>query len=93
MSDSWKLIPAEQMTLRSYRCGVAAGQCLRLKRDLAMHDHAGRPTGAVYPAGEVWRVLGGNPSEPDIVWLWKPNGDRHTWDNETLLDWFEIETE
>ena len=76
------------MTLRTYGCGLSAGDRLRLRRDLPIRDHKGRPTGVVHRAGEIWTVLTGDPLEPGIVWLRQPDGERHTWD-ETVLDWFE----
>ena len=50
-SEHWKFVSPDQMSLRSYRCGVAAGQRLRLKRDLAVRYHTGEPTGEVHPSG------------------------------------------
>jgi len=88
MPEEWKFVPAEAMVLQRYRCGVSAGDELRLRRDLSISDENG-PTGVVHLAGEVWQVLKGNPEEAHIVWLRSPNAERQTWDDETLLDWFE----
>ena|SRR5579862_954891 len=82
-----KFIPAVAMTLTEYRCGVCAGTEVRLKRVLAVRDHKGRIT-RTHRIGEIWRVLTGNPSEPNVVRLRQPNGRQHTWDDDKLLSWF-----
>lgn len=88
MTEDWKFVPPEAMTLGAYRCGVQAGGRLRLGRGLPIRDHRGRPSGRVHRAGEIWTVLTGNPDEPDVVWLRQPDGGQHTWDD-TVLEWFE----
>lgn len=76
------------MTLEVYSCGVRAGDILRLRHDLHTRYHDGRPTGVIHPAGEENVVLFGNPNEPDVVWLRRPDGEQHTWDN-TIFETFE----
>lgn len=89
MNDEWKLITPEMMTLRSYPCGVNAGEVLSLREDLHYADNKGKPTGKLRTAGEEAMVLTGNPDEPDIVWIRWRDGERATWDS-TILDFFEI---
>lgn len=89
MSEDWEFIPGSAMTMRAYKSGFAAGQRVRLRKQLAIRDHTGAPTGKVHQAGELWTVLAGNPREPDVVWLREPNGEAHTWDDDDMLTWFE----
>lgn len=85
--DEWKLVT--EYSLLRYPCGVAAGERIRLRRELVIRDHAGLPTGPVLAAGEVWTVRPGNVNEPDTIWLCEPSGHAHTWDAASLWDWFE----
>ena len=67
--------PVEQ-----YRCGVRAGDRVRLRRDIGAH-----------PSGEIWSVLRGAAEEPIVVWLLQADGETHTWgDDEDFLATFEI---
>lgn len=88
MKEEWKLVATHQMRLMEYPCGVQAGDILRLRGDLRVRDHRNQPTNETYPAGEENVVLYGNPEEPNVIWLERPNGVRHTWD-ETVLETFE----
>jgi len=69
-----------------YPCGLKAGDELELLRRLEIEDHDGRVTKHHEP-GEIWIVLSGVVSEPDVIWLRQPDGERHTWD-ETIFEWF-----
>jgi hypothetical protein len=84
MTTEWKLITSDQMRLENYPCGVRAGDILRLRRGLHIRDHRNRMTGTIHLAGEENVVLLGNPDEPNIIWLERPGGEQHTWD-ETVL--------
>lgn len=91
MTDDGRFRIVSSYTLAVYPCGIHAGQKSQLKRDLPIRD----PTGtivAIYQAGGVWQVLKGTVDEPDIVWLRQPDGRRHTWDDDELLDWLEVLT-
>lgn len=88
-SNSWQLITQDSMTLRDYPCGISAGDELRLIRDLRIMSHEGHATGKAYAAGSIEIVLRGNPAEPNTVWLRHADGEQHTWDDESLLEWFE----
>ena len=84
--------PAEYLDSRALDCypnGVRAGARLRLKNDLPIYDHEGRPSGVVHRAGEIWVALPGRSTSPDVVRLEKPDGSPHTWDGCDLLQWFE----
>lgn len=87
--ESWQLITQDAMTLHDYPCGVSAGDELRLVSDLHIVDSSGRATGKVYAAGSVEIVLWGNPAEPNTVWLRHADGEQHTWDANSLFEWFE----
>jgi hypothetical protein len=89
MSDSdWKLV--DTYTVSSYRCGLRAGDRVALRRDFVVRDHLGRPTGKVYPAGEVWSVLNGSEDDPGVIWFRQADGERHTWDDgPEVFEWFE----
>ena len=89
MSEDWKLVTADQMTLEEYACGVKAGDILRLRSDLHIRDSHGQPTDKIQPAGEKNVVLFGNRDEPDVIWLERPDGEQHTWDL-SILDTFEL---
>jgi hypothetical protein len=84
----WQLVT--EYGLREYRCGLRAGENVRVKREIVIRDHRGKPTGEVHPVGEIWAVLSGVAAEPHVIWLREPNGDRHTWDEDTFFGTFEI---
>lgn len=71
-----------------YPCGAVAGERVRLSKTLVITDHEGNPTGEVHPIGEVWSIIIGIATEPNVVWLREPNGDEHTWDDDTFWEWF-----
>ena len=68
--------------VRSYACGLSAGDRVELRKAIVVLDHTGVPTGVVNPAGEIWTVLTGSESDPGVIWFRQPDGDRHTWDDD-----------
>ena len=77
--------------VQDYRCGLRAGDRVRLKHDIIVRDHLGKPTGVIHRAGEIWVVLSGAAEDPAIVWLRQPDGKRHTWDDApSIFNIFEI---
>ena len=86
---SWKFV--SEYAVRSYVCGLRAGDHVELKKPLVVRNQAGDPTGAVHPAGEVWTVLPGSTDDPGVVWFRQPDGDRCTWadDAAQIADWFQ----
>jgi hypothetical protein len=85
--NQWKLIHNYDVT--NYQCGLKAGDWVRLRKDLHTARHDGTPTG-VYLAGEIWHVLSGASEDPGVVWFRRPDGNRHTWDDDpSIFDWFE----
>jgi len=82
-------IPDETNRITEYKCGLVAGQHVRLKKDLVITCH-GVPTGKVYPTGEEWVVLTGIATDP-VLWFGRPDGNRHTWDDNcaSVDEWFE----
>lgn len=74
-----------------YPCGLKAGNTLELLRRIQFQDHDGSVTGQHHEPGEVWVVLSGVVSEPNVIWLCQPDGDQHTWD-ETIFECFKKKT-
>lgn len=83
----WKLVT--DYSIAKYRCGICAGESVRLIQDLIIRDHRHKPTGEIHPAGEVWTVLCGVKNEPDVIWLRESDGSSHTWDDNDFWNWFE----
>lgn len=92
VSADWKLhIPTKENSFLHYQCGLVAGQQVALRKDLIVRDHNGKPTGEVYPKGEIWTVLSGIKSDP-VLWFRQADGERHTWDDDAahVNEWFEV---
>ena len=87
-ADEWKLVT--EYGLSPYPCGLVAGSKVRLRKDLAIRDHANQPTGRVHHRGEIWTVLSGVKEEPDVIWLQQADGERCTWDDKSFDEWFEV---
>lgn len=84
----WKYI--DRYDVLEYRCGLRAGDYVRLRRDLVIRDSQGNPTGEIHNAGEIWQVLPGASEDPQVVFLLQPDGQRHTWDDDpSIYEWFE----
>jgi len=90
MSDLKLHIPTESNLITHYKCGLIAGQRVRLKKDLIVKTWEGIPTGAVHPCGEEWIVLTGITSDP-VLWFRQPDGERCTWSDDAIEveEWFE----
>jgi hypothetical protein len=87
--DKFKLVTEYPIT--DYKCGARAGDRVRLRRDIAIHNHTGAPTGELHLAGDIWLVLRGAAEEPVAVWLRQADGETHTWsDDDDFLRTFEI---
>jgi hypothetical protein len=87
--DTFKLIT--DYPISEYRCGVRAGDQVRLKLDLQVRDHRGRSAGPMHRRGEVWFVLRGAAEEPRVIWLRQADGGTHTWnDDAEFFQTFEI---
>ena len=87
----WKLhIPDDSNRIVEYKCGLAAGQLVRLKKQLVV-TCKGKPTGKVHPVGEEWIVLSGVKTDP-VLWFQEPDGERCTWDDDkkSVEEWFEL---
>lgn len=90
MSD-WKLhVPTESNRITQYKCGLVAGQRVRLRKELVMTDRNGQATGAIHPCGEEWTVLPGISTDP-VLWFQRSDGERCTWDDDAISidEWFE----
>lgn len=87
--SKWKLVTS--YPIKKYKCGLKAGDKLRLKEDLAIRDHKGKSAGQISQAGGIWAVLPGSKEPPVVVWLRQPDGVRHTWDDDkTIFETFEV---
>jgi hypothetical protein len=84
-----RYVPITDFSLTQYRCGLKAGDSVRLTKDLEDLDSDGRPT-AIHKKGEVWQVLSGSPQDPEALWLGEPAGELHSWDDDdSIWDQFE----
>ena len=89
--SEWKLhVRTESNRITHYKCGLVAGQRVRLKKDLVVTGRGGVPTGAVHRRGEEWAVLTGITTDP-VLWFSQPDGERCTWDDDaaSVDEWFE----
>lgn len=85
----WKFV--SHFPIEHYKCGLNAGDRVSLKEDIIVKDFKGKPTGKVYPKGEIWEVLSGSKEEPVVVWFRQADGERHTWDDdESIFKTFEV---
>jgi hypothetical protein len=83
-------LPIDTFTVQTYRCGLRAGDQLRLRQPLPRYDTDRVPTGESRVVGEVWTVLTGSPDDPEALWLRQPNGDLHSWsDDESIFVYFD----
>jgi len=85
-SDEYRLVTEYDLT--DYPCGLKAGMKLRITKEIVI-SQGSKPTGQVFPVGEVWTVLRGVLDEPHIIWLRQADGKPHTWDAEDIFDTFE----
>jgi hypothetical protein len=85
--------PAQPVAdVRPCKCGLVTGQVIVLKKDLPIHNYKGEQT-ALHKAGETWTVLGPE-FEDNIVWLRRPDGEPHTWDDDaSIFEFFEVLSE
>jgi hypothetical protein len=87
-AKEWKLV--DSFPVSEYRCGAKAGDRVRLRRELVIEDSSGKPTGKVFPSGDVWTVIRGAAEEPRVLWLRTSDQESHTWDDDaSFWDWFE----
>lgn len=87
--EEWEFVTNDMMTLREYPCGVCVREILKLRCDMDIKKHDGMLTGKKREAGELARVLFGNPEYPGDIWLRWKDGEVFTWDDKTIFDWFE----
>ncbi len=85
-----RYVPVTEFNIQQYSCGLRAGDLVRLRNDLPRLDEDGNPTGKVYAAGEVWRVLSGAEADPTALWLRQADGQLHAWDDDpSIFETFE----
>lgn len=71
-----------------YKCGLKAGERLRLFRPLEITSHDGTLL-RIRDPGEIWTVLPPCRTDP-VIFLSEPGGDRHTWDDDySIFEYFE----
>ncbi len=88
-----KFILVDEYPVTKYKCGLKAGDQVRLKKDLVGFDHKNRPTGEVDPKGQVWTVLRGSIVDGYVdVWFRKADGELTSWNDnrESIATWFEL---
>jgi hypothetical protein len=68
-----------------YKCGLIAGDSLRLKQDIYILNSAGKRTGEVLTSGGIWTVLKGASEERRVLWSRQPDGKAHTWDDDASV--------
>jgi hypothetical protein len=87
-NDEYRLVTEYPIT--EYKCGLKAGDKVKLKKDIIVTDHKGKPTGKKYSKGEIWIVLTGAKEDPIVVWFRQADGERHTWDDDkSIFETFE----
>jgi hypothetical protein len=77
-------LPAE-FPVTDYRCGLRAGDKVRLVRDIVITDDYGFPTGKTFLKGEIWTVQPGAMDETVVVWFSRADGNLHTWDDDESI--------
>jgi hypothetical protein len=82
MAD-YKLV--KNYPIKKYKCGLQAGDYVKLIRNIVIKDHNNKPTRKKHLKGEIWRVLPGAKESPVVVWFRQADGDRHTWDDDETI--------
>jgi hypothetical protein len=78
-AEADEYLPVATFTITSYRCGLHAGERIRLKEDAA-----------VYRAGEILTVLTGAEEDPYCLWTLDATGRTCSWDDKPeIFDLFE----
>ena len=88
--DKYKLVTEYKVT--AYRCGLKAGDRVRLKKDIEIKNHDDLPTGKKFKKGDVWTVIPGSKEGRIDVWFRQSDGQPHTWDDDSqsITEWFEV---
>jgi hypothetical protein len=82
-------LPIDTFTVHTYRCGLTAGDQLRLRHPLPRQNDSGLTVEAHNP-GEIWTVLTGSLDDPAALWLRQPDGTLHSWsDDDSIFESFE----
>ena len=81
MMDPKYKLPAE-FPVMEYKCGLKAGDKVKLIRNLVITDDYGLPTGKAYPKDEIWTVEPGAKGDTVVVWFRRADGKLHTWDDD-----------
>jgi len=88
MKNKWKLIV--DYPVKKYACGLVAGQRVRLRENIEVKELNGTIV-EIIQAGEIWEVIPGSDEPPVVVWLRRPDGQRHTWDDSaSFFDTFDV---
>jgi len=88
--NDWKLVT--DFSVANYHCGLRAGDTVELIKDLEVRQE--ERLVEVIKSGEEWVVLKGSPDSPGVVWLRRPNGKLHTWDDDQeLFEHFQMKSQ
>ena len=88
----WTLhTPISENQFHAYRCGLVAGQRVKLRKDLVVLDHENKPSGKTHRKGDEWIVLPGILADP-VLWFRQSDGARCTWDDDagSVEEWFDV---
>lgn len=87
--NQWKLIG--DFPVAAYKCGLKAGDKLRLTHRLEISYKSGKLTGVSYRKGSIWHVTRGTNVKPLVVWMINPDREMHTWnDDPSIFEHFEV---
>ena len=81
--QKWKLVTS--FPIQSYKCGLVAGQKIRLKSGYEVFCTDGSASGRKHETGEIWTVLSGADEDKVVVRLRDANGDLCTWDDDAKI--------
>jgi hypothetical protein len=84
MADSQYKLPTE-FTVMEYKCGLKAGDKVKLICDIIIRDDYGLPTGVAYAKGEIWDVQPGAKDKTVVVWFRRADGKLHTWNDDEAI--------
>lgn len=69
-ADSDEYMPVVTFTIKEYRCGLRAGDKVKLRKDEEPFN-----------AGDIFYVLTGAEEDPECLWMLNPAGKTCSWDD------------
>lgn len=73
-ADHDEFIPVATFTITNYKCGLRAGDTLKLLKNIEE-----------YKAGDVFTVLTGAEEDPDCLWTLDPTRKTCEWDDDVSI--------